>query len=44
MKRIAKGDEIYNFFGEHSNGFLLCWYGFCYSDNKLDKMYVRVNQ
>ncbi|CAD8109407.1 unnamed protein product [Paramecium sonneborni] len=39
-KPIKENEEIYNFFGEHGNSFLLCWYGFTYDDNIYDKIYL----
>lgn len=43
IEAIEKGQEIFNFFGDKSNEFLLLWYGFCYNDNIFDqfKFYVK---
>ncbi|CAD8208104.1 unnamed protein product [Paramecium octaurelia] len=39
-KQIQENEEIFNFFGEHGNSFLLCWYGFTYDNNIYDKLYL----
>ena len=39
---FKKGQEIFNCYGKFSNDYLLKWYGFCYLDNKYDKMKLRV--
>ncbi len=36
MSSIKKGEELRLFYGERSNRFLLCEYGFCLPDNKYD--------
>jgi hypothetical protein len=37
-----KGEEVLNCYGKYSNGYLLAWYGFCYQNNKYDKVKIRV--
>jgi len=39
---FKKGQEILNCYGKFSNDYLLKWYGFCYLNNKYDKMKLRV--
>ena len=37
-----RGQEIFNCYGKFSNGYLLTWYGFCYTNNSYDKLKIRV--
>lgn len=39
---FKKGEEIFNCYGKFSNDYLLNWYGFCYMNNKYDKLKIRL--
>jgi hypothetical protein len=42
IEPIEKGNQVYNFFGEKKNEFLLLWYGFCLPGNPFDKLTLYV--
>jgi hypothetical protein len=42
-QKFSQGEQVYNFYGEFSNVYLLKWYGFCFINNKHDKVKIRIN-
>jgi hypothetical protein len=40
---FKQGEQVFNFYGEHSNEYLLKWYGFCYLNNIYDCVTISLN-
>jgi len=40
---FKQGEQVFNFYGEHCNVYLLKWYGFCYLNNIYDYVTISLN-